>query len=899
MTIDSISEAAPLAVEAPSEPPASPRKRRRRAPTTGAADDCFACQENSAVCDRRRPYCTQCIERGKTCSGYKTTLTWGVGVASRGKLRGLSLPVAKSRKVDSSEKVNTKKNGGTSAAAKARAAQESSKQDVKSPQFIAPLSSAPAPKPVTAPTTFGFINVDPNAPAQSPSSQHANFQWPLPQARSQESTVRAQERRNSKKVMRRHTLQPLSMPPVLPIQDYSPIPTSANAYGGYGDSHYEHAIEFSPSTPLFRPNHDLMPIVKGVYTQNSWPGSNYLSEGAHSRHSISSWPSETLSSSLGSDLSSRDYQEDDVFHPDPTVASSLDHVLGELSVPRLQNIPQTNTLIKEEATDDQIEDVKDVFCSEGPNDNHHLLSLQLSQSIPSQLVGSTRGLRELINYYDKVISPVIVAFDGPSNPYNTHILRLASESEALQHAIAALSASNLRMRRDYEQVNSNRQLLSQANSFRETPHDASVRKSSLAHNLLRNSLDESESQTGAGKPSRRELHHKSESIRALNTKLRDLSVRDDDAILATLLVLCLYHICDTGIAKFRTQFAGVKKILLLRNKKSASKETRWLITMFRWFDAMTATVNDREGQFEDDCIDQDALEPEEWSLENLAGCDGRLFNTISKLGRLNLLSQGKPVDDPASRARPMAPRKPAGHDYYSMHNTNRFDGNGWATLLPNAANTAQPANRIANSRTDFFTEWSSIRQELMDWRFDPSNLPLSMQSPSYHDSDINTVDLNNISECFRYSALLYTERLAYPSSPSSAQNFQSLVERAIHHIQLVKSDVYLLWPLFITGTECVREEHRELVRKRCLAIQEDSGFFNNMSTLSLLERIWNGGNGAVGEGKEQLLAQQEQQQQFGMVAPPLATGGLVRGGCAGAFKWRKAMETVDGEYIVI
>ena len=30
------------------------------------------------------------------CSGYKTQLTWGVGVASRGKLRGLSLPVAKS-----------------------------------------------------------------------------------------------------------------------------------------------------------------------------------------------------------------------------------------------------------------------------------------------------------------------------------------------------------------------------------------------------------------------------------------------------------------------------------------------------------------------------------------------------------------------------------------------------------------------------------------------------------------------------------------------------------------------------------------------------------------------------------------------------------------------------------
>jgi hypothetical protein len=75
---------------------AAPRKRRRRAPATGATDDCFACKKRQVKCDRRRPYCGQCVEMGKECSGYRTTLTWGVGVASRGKLRGLSLPIAKS-----------------------------------------------------------------------------------------------------------------------------------------------------------------------------------------------------------------------------------------------------------------------------------------------------------------------------------------------------------------------------------------------------------------------------------------------------------------------------------------------------------------------------------------------------------------------------------------------------------------------------------------------------------------------------------------------------------------------------------------------------------------------------------------------------------------------------------
>lgn len=75
--------------------PAAVRKRRRRAPAGGAADDCFACTKRNVKCDRRRPYCSQCLEVGNECSGYKTQLTWGVGVASRGKLRGLSLPIAK------------------------------------------------------------------------------------------------------------------------------------------------------------------------------------------------------------------------------------------------------------------------------------------------------------------------------------------------------------------------------------------------------------------------------------------------------------------------------------------------------------------------------------------------------------------------------------------------------------------------------------------------------------------------------------------------------------------------------------------------------------------------------------------------------------------------------------
>jgi hypothetical protein len=71
---------------------ATPRKRRR-GPAGHAAEDCFRCTKRNIKCDRRRPYCSQCLAIGNGCSGYRTKLTWGLGVASRGKHRGLSLPL--------------------------------------------------------------------------------------------------------------------------------------------------------------------------------------------------------------------------------------------------------------------------------------------------------------------------------------------------------------------------------------------------------------------------------------------------------------------------------------------------------------------------------------------------------------------------------------------------------------------------------------------------------------------------------------------------------------------------------------------------------------------------------------------------------------------------------------
>jgi hypothetical protein len=145
----------PPATSCPSsDPPAGPqRKRRRRAPASGASDDCFACTKRNTKCDRRRPYCSQCLEVGKECSGYKTQLTWGVGVASRGKLRGLSLPIARSAPAMRSPPPSRARTNSTTI---------SPSQDNNELDGVKIKMETAAPISVHPFTTYDFVNMAPN-----------------------------------------------------------------------------------------------------------------------------------------------------------------------------------------------------------------------------------------------------------------------------------------------------------------------------------------------------------------------------------------------------------------------------------------------------------------------------------------------------------------------------------------------------------------------------------------------------------------------------------------------------------------------------------------------------------------------------------------------------------------
>ncbi|CAH0003371.1 unnamed protein product [Clonostachys byssicola] len=57
---------------------------------------CATCKKRHRKCDEAKPTCYECEENGLQCEGYQVKLQWDVGVASRGLLRGATVPVTPS-----------------------------------------------------------------------------------------------------------------------------------------------------------------------------------------------------------------------------------------------------------------------------------------------------------------------------------------------------------------------------------------------------------------------------------------------------------------------------------------------------------------------------------------------------------------------------------------------------------------------------------------------------------------------------------------------------------------------------------------------------------------------------------------------------------------------------------
>jgi hypothetical protein len=528
-----------------------------------------------------------------------------------------------------------------------------------------------------------------------------------------------------------------------------------------------------------------------------------------------------------------------------------------------------------------------------------------------------RKLRSLMHFYEQNVCPWIVAFDGPDNPYRKHIMVLATTSQALQHAIAALAENN-HLKRTHR-----------PSGFIEDAEDPSKSRVQVRR---QSQLDEGQSL-------------KKRACHLLNKQLEAPDAAQDDSVLATILVLCLLSVCDTGVSRMTSQLEGVQKILQRRNPTSQQSDfLKWVQMFFIWFDVMTSAVNERETRITGHGLDWQDLRTDMGAMEELSGCDGRLFKVIAKLGRLDLLAQGKPVravrnDMPASSGRLVMPALPiasgsmggsprtSAPEYQApsipsvtaQMSTPSYDGATMAAGTESSARDSLGADasfvsdidhnwpfpsldqilsghdsetRFPDDRVAFWQEWHDVRFALETWT------PSAKPSPTHETPEQRSsrIDMEHINQSFRYACFLFTERLADPFTPSSAPRFQRHVMQGMQHIREIPVDScvtkFLLWPLFILGTECAVESHRDLIRARCVAIHRESAFENNLSGLGMLKRIWAeispGGFGAPGADEVETAGRYhdyEESRKGRLYGRPL--------------RWRRFMMQIDGEYIVL
>ncbi|KAI1462274.1 fungal-specific transcription factor domain-containing protein [Annulohypoxylon moriforme] len=793
------------------------RKRRRRAPAGGAADDCFTCIKRNTKCDRRRPYCSQCLEIGNECSGYKTQLTWGVGVASRGKLRGLSLPIAKAPPVAPIGKKAASRARATTSATTSTQWNDTEEGQRRAHRDDADVNGDHTTSVPTTPygTYSGYSRFPHGEPA--PTSQRA---WHG--LSTYGGSVSANEQSRYQKFSSSMGHFPImadslsSSVDSLNDVDYTLSPI--------GHAYTREEIPFVHSPTLMYDNY----TSQNSPAPQSPAGAILIDQQAPtSCPSLVYAPSEP-SSSLSS-------------HPDsfePQMAHRLVTDNDTLSVPEMESYGTSPHSANGSHWASSISRDDDVTP-------HAMDTAAAALSLPyeSQSIQVSPDLIAkmpfFMDYYENIMCPSMVLVDGPNNPFRDHILRLASGSRSLQHAICALSACNLRMKRR----------LSLGQRARDSESSGSERLSDMQSD--HHSLSE-------------EHQHRNLAVHLLNQQLNDPAKSCHDSVLATILLLCHYRMVESGVAKFHTQFAGVKKILSMRGSApyQGSSDSAWMEAIFTYFDSISASINDREAQLNHSFYglppDANLLPP---GAENLVGCDRELFKTISKLGRLNLLSQHLPVQSvlatPTGRVGTPSSSSPLGSplghsfkqpapsigDFFSI-NHHRYDGNGFASQLDDEEILSTglcSSPQYEEHRSTFWREWKDARMALQNWEFDAQRVASSLPNSA---TQTQVRDLHWLSEAFRYAALLYTERLASPNVPSTHNNFRNLVSQVVYYASSLETgsnaEKFLLWPLFVAGSECVNELQQNIVRSKCREIMSRSGYMNNLAAIEVLERLWAG-----------------------------------------------------------
>ena len=521
---------------------------------------------------------------------------------------------------------------------------------------------------------------------------------------------------------------------------------------------------------------------------------------------------------------------------------------------------------------------------------------------PAMLSNLSPRVSQLIDYYDKAICPILVAVDGPKNPYRMHILTLAQTcSPALTNAVAALSAN----------------VLHQRTAASVNPPGYSMSPLSLSQ--PRGASDES-------------LQFKAQAVALFNAAAHDPAAAHDDAMLATLVVLSLFGISESGgVAKLNSQLPEVRQIVAMRGGNGSltgsvggSVFLHWAAAFFAWLDVMTATVTDKETQMRTPCLDLLDFSASLGALDHLAFSEGRMLKVVARM------AAAAPQAHQQQQAH--LPHHPHPHRPHHAHSSsfggvasvrqatdtrrpsiNPFTGLPLASPPPQATTFAAAvaasaemtasldsvivngtaSGNPADARQEFWSEWTGVRARLRRMSREasaaaassaagapgsttpgvfpaspamrPGMAPVVGGAPSAARSEAEAEQVTHAAEAFRQAAALFAERAAGPAaaamsppsttsaSPASggagAHGVQQLVAAVMHHVSRVPAASPLhrimAWPLLVAGSDAARPAHRDLVRLRAPEALREPGFCGAASALDVLERVWAADDGVV------------------------------------------------------
>ncbi|KAL2809429.1 fungal-specific transcription factor domain-containing protein [Aspergillus granulosus] len=373
---------------------------------------------------------------------------------------------------------------------------------------------------------------------------------------------------------------------------------------------------------------------------------------------------------------------------------------------------------------------------------------EISDDIKSLLAaGQTKAL---LHHYDSFMAPHQIAEigDEEDNPYRAYILPLAKKQIGLLYAVLGLSAVHLGK-------------LTQNKTFIETTS----------------------------------VEYRMKAIRALSEKIRkgqntSLSEEEEDGVLATIQILLLHDIAESGISEHGIHITGAmsvcKNTLISEGFNGRRRRAVFFIGNLAWLDIIRAFSGTRRL-----CFTQDIR-------EMVASASGHRFELVNGCPREIFLIIGRVLDKAKE---------------YKM---------GWTT------------------EEDFRSTLMAARFELYAW---------DAKSKTYPSSDPRWI---SVAISFQFACILHIHRLLDPSEPASSPEIQTAVREILDATADIPPDSTLIelmiLPLFMAGADSLSRHSQFYVLARFRDIDQRSEMRNPVPA-DLLQRVW-AARAAQGTGHE-------------------------------------------------